>query len=64
MKQCVSVLDYVIKIRNIVEDLKVVVHIISDGNYIIVCLERLPRNYGIFKTSLHVFGIFIVCLTI
>ena len=52
-----SVLDYVIKIRNIVDELKMVVHIISDDNYIIICFEGLPRNYGIFKTYIHVLGI-------
>ena len=41
----------------IVDELKMVVHIISDDNYIIVCFEGLPRNYCIFKTSIHARGI-------
>ena len=57
MELGMTILDYVRKIRKIVDELKIVDYVIDDDEFIRVCLEGLPQNYDVFKTSLHVLGI-------
>ena len=52
-----TIFDYVTKLRIFFNDLEVVDYVIDDDDCESVCLEGLPQNYDVFKTSLHVLGI-------
>ena len=57
MELGMTILDYVRKIRKIVDELKIVDYVIDDDEFIRVCLEGFPRNYDVFKTSISMLGI-------
>ena len=57
MDRNMTIMDYVGKIRKIVDDLALIDCMVDDDDIVRVCLKGMPSNFNIFKTSIYVVGI-------